>query len=109
MVAIQERGVVKACKVRARATVFMTAILEYLAAELCEVAGKVTFRQNCSRVEAVHVKRAIRNDEDLKMLKSDVRRHIKQTGYERGRREKAAAAKKAKMKPDQDAIADAPG
>jgi len=104
---VQERGVVKACKVRAKATVCMTAILEYLAAELCQAAGTAAFEQKCSRVEGVHVKRAIRNDEALKMLMSDVRRRIKQTGYEQGRRKKATAAKKAKMKPSQDALADA--
>ena len=85
----------------------MTAITEYLAAELCDVAGTATFQQTCSRVEGVHVKQAIRNDKELRMLMSDVRRRIKQTGYEQGRREKATAAKKAKMKPNQDALADA--
>ena len=108
MVTIQEHGVVKACKMGARATVFLTAILEYLAAELCEVTGTAACQSSCSRVEAVHVNRGIRNDQDLKVLMSKVRRHIKQTGYEQGRREKAAAAKKAEMKPDQEAIADAP-
>ena len=87
---LQERGGVKIHG--AAAIIFMTVVLEYLATELCEVAGNVAVKKKSCRVEDVHVKQAIRGDPELQQLMSGVQRRLKQRSYEQHGRNKQRAA-----------------
>lgn len=56
-------------RVGAGAAVYMTAALEYLAAEILELAAKAATENNKSRISPRHILLAIRNDDELnKML-----------------------------------------
>ncbi|KAJ8732407.1 hypothetical protein PYW07_015006 [Mythimna separata] len=55
------------------ASIYMAAVLEYLAAEILELAAKAAEDNNRSRISPRHILLAVRNDEELnKMLDSVV-------------------------------------
>lgn len=54
------------------AAVYLAAVLEYLAAELLELSGKVALDNNKKRIIPRHLQVAIRNDEELNKLLSHV-------------------------------------
>merc|ERR1712039_991058 len=54
------------------APVFLTAVLEYLVAEILELAGNAATDNNKKRISARHIQVAIQNDNELTELLSDV-------------------------------------
>ncbi|VDQ02308.1 unnamed protein product [Trichobilharzia regenti] len=55
-------------RVDAAATVYLAAVLKYLATEVLELAGRVAPDNNKTRIIPHHLHAAIRNDEELSKL-----------------------------------------
>lgn len=61
-----------ASRIGAGAPVFLAAVLEYLLAELLEIAGNVAADQNKKRIVPRHITLAIKSDQELDELLSHV-------------------------------------
>ncbi|XP_065864974.1 histone H2A-like [Euphorbia lathyris] len=59
-------------RVGSGAPVYLAAVLEYLAAELLELAGNAARDNKKSRIIPRHILLAVRNDEELRKLLADV-------------------------------------
>ena len=59
-------------RIGAGAPVYMAAVLEYLAAEILELAGNAARDQKKARIVPRHIQLAVRNDEELNKMLSGV-------------------------------------
>ena len=65
------RGKVNPQKVRAGAPVFMAAVMEYLCAEVLEVASEICTDGKKKRITPRHIELGVRNDDDLAIFFKD--------------------------------------
>ncbi|ORZ10442.1 histone-fold-containing protein, partial [Absidia repens] len=68
----QMRRRVYSKRIAAEAPVFMTAVLEYLIAEVLELAGDVAHANRKARITPRHLLLAIRNDQEINTLLKSV-------------------------------------
>lgn len=59
-------------RIGAGAPVYLAAVLEYLTAEILELSGNVAHENKKSRIGPRHIQLAVRNDEELNKLFTDV-------------------------------------
>lgn len=61
-----------AARIGTGSSVYLTAVLEYLAAEVLELAGNAARDNHKSRLTPRHIQLAVRNDEELGKLLQDI-------------------------------------
>jgi len=60
------------CRIGIGASVYLAAVLEYLTAEIIEIAGNEAHDQKRQRITPRHIQLAVRSDQELHKLVSDV-------------------------------------